>query len=189
MVPLRNRRLDAGCAERFAHEKLSVSAFRDPSKHQEPERQVFELPLNETTSLLFSTFNGTPYVLVVRRKPQSETPSNHQPSVLSPFFQLGLIARAMRAGYCIVKGNLLAFGGSGRYPARFFLSSYHRLNRNLRSLAALRQSIRTSGVVKRPIHILTSLPSAAREALSLVKRIGQSRPPREGHKRCSGDRS
>ncbi|MBA7567622.1 hypothetical protein ES708_09337 [subsurface metagenome] len=184
-----NRGLGSGLPSKAGIAKGRPLPHIPPSKPQEPERQVFELPLNETTSLLFSTFNGTPYVLVVRRKPQSDNPRNHQPSVLSTSFQLGRIARAMRAGYCIVKGNLLALSGGSRYPARRLLLSYHQLNRNLRSLAALRQSIRTSGVVKRPIHILTSLPSAAREALSLVKRIGQSSQSREEHQRCSDDRS
>ena len=152
MVPLRNR------SRRFRPRELPNSQntraipFIAPTKPQEPERQVFALPLNETTSLLFSTFNGTPYVLVVRRKPQSETPSNHQPSVLSPFFQLGLIARAMRAGYCIVKGNLLAFGGSGRYPARFFLSSYHRLSHSIRSKAHQTHLEANTGLVDHPIY-------------------------------------
>ncbi|GAI77878.1 unnamed protein product, partial [marine sediment metagenome] len=55
-------------------QKPTYYSFTDPTKPQEPERQVYELPLNESASLLFSTFNGTPYVLVVRRKPKPTNP-------------------------------------------------------------------------------------------------------------------
>ncbi len=149
-----------------------LSLFKTPTKHQEPYHLDYELPLDESRSLLFFTFNGTPIVQVVRREPQSNNPRNHQPSVLSLFYWLGLFARAMRAGYCIAIGLCQTFCGCGRYPARRLLLSYHRLKCNLGSLAALRLPERTSGVVRRPFHILTSLLVAAREAMSLGRRIG-----------------
>ncbi len=150
----------------------SLSSFKTPTKNQDGYHQDYELPLDESRSLLFFTFNGTPIVQVVRREPKPTNPRTLEPSVLSPFYWLGLIARAMRAGYWIVKGNLLAFGGCGRYPARRLLLSYHRLNSHHRSLAAHSLPERTSGVVRRPFHILTPLPEATREAMSLGKRIG-----------------
>ncbi len=150
----------------------ATTHFRDPSKNQDGYHQDYELPLDESRSLLFFTFNGTPIVQVVSRQPQSKNPRTLKPSVLSPFYWLGLIARAMRAGYCVGSRQLLTFCGCGRYPARRLLLSHHRLNCNLRSLAALRLPERTSGVVRRPFHILTSLFVAAREAMSLGRRIG-----------------
>jgi hypothetical protein len=143
-----------------------------PSKNQDPYHLDYELPLDESRSLLFFTFNGTPIVQVVRREPQSKNPRTHEPSSFTPFRLLGLIARAMRAGYCVGSRQLLTFCGCGRYPARRLLLSHHRLNRNLRSLAAHSLPERTSGVVRRPFHILTPLLVAAREAMSLGRRIG-----------------
>lgn len=159
-------------SERLAAKSDATPHFKTPTKPQEPERQVYKLPLDETTSLLFSTFKGTPYVLVVRRKPKPTNPGTLEPSTRPPFYQLGLIARAMRAGYCATKSFLLSLGGDNRYPARFFLSLPKLFNRVLRSLAAPSQSERTSGVVRRPLHIHTPLPEAARETKPLVKRIG-----------------
>ncbi len=150
----------------------SLSSFRDPSKNQDPYHLDYELPLDESRSLLFFTFNGTPIVQVVRREPQSKNPRTHEPSSFTPFRLLGLIARAMRAGYCIVKGLCQTFCGCPPYPARRLLLSYHRLNSHHRSLAAHSLPERTSGVVRRPFHILTPLPEATREAMSLGKRIG-----------------
>lgn len=143
-----------------------------PSKPQEPYHQDDELPLDESASLLFSTFNGTPIVQVVSREPKPTNPRTLEPSVIAPFLWLGLIARVMRAGYGLVKGLCQAFCGCGRYPARRLLLSYHQLNCSLGSLAALRLPERTNRVVRRPFHILTSLLVAAREAMSLGKRIG-----------------
>ena len=150
----------------------SLSSFITPSKNQDPYHLDYELPLDESRSLLFFTFNGTPIVQVVRREPQSKNPRTHEPSSFTPFRLLGLIARAMRAGYCVGSRQLLTFCGCGRYPARRLSSSYHRLNSHLRSLAAHSLPERTSGVVRRPFHILTPLPEATREAMSLGKRIG-----------------
>ncbi len=160
--------MPSGCGQ----QKLGISHFRPPTKHQDPYHQDYELPLNESASLLFFTLNGTPIVQVVSREPKPTNPRNHQPSVISPFFLLGLIARAMRAGYCVVKGLCQDFCGCGRYPARRLLLSDHQLYCNLRSLAAPRLPERTSGVVRRPFLILTPLPEAAREALFLGRRIG-----------------
>lgn len=143
-----------------------------PSKHQDPNHQDYELPLDETASLLFYTFKGTPIVQVVRREPKPTNPRTLKPSVIAPFLWLGLIARAKRAGYSIVKGILLSFGGRCRYPARRLLSSYHRLNCNPRSLAAFSLPERTSRAHRRPFYILSSLLVAAREAMSLGRRIG-----------------
>ncbi len=157
---------------RGSRTNCQLPILRPPSKNQDPIQLDYELPLDESRSLSFFTFNGTPIVQVVRREPTPKNPRTHEPSVISPFFWLGLIARVLRAGYWIVKGNLLAFGGCGRYPARRLSSSYHQLNSHLRSLAAHSLPERTSGVVRRPFHILTSLPEATREAMSLGKRIG-----------------
>ncbi len=143
-----------------------------PTKNQDGYHQDYELPLDESRSLSFFTFNGTPIVQVVRREPKPTNPRTLEPSVLSLFYWLGLFARAMRAGYCVVAGLCQTFCGCGRYPARRLLLSDHRLNSNLRSLAALRLPGRTSGVVRRPFHILTSLLVAAREAMSLGRRRG-----------------
>jgi len=161
-------RVPSGCVQ----QRLGIPLFKTPSKNQDGYHQDYELPLDESRSLSFFTFNGTPIVQVVRREPQSNNPRTLEPSVLSPFYWLGLIARAMRAGYCVVKGLCQPFCGCGRYPARRLSSSYHRLNSHLRSLAAHSLPERTSGVVRRPFHILTSLPEATREAMSLGKRIG-----------------
>ncbi len=168
----RNRILVSEASQSLAAKVDASTRFRPPTKNQDPYHLDYELPLDESRSLLFFTFNGTPIVQVARREPQTKNPRTHEPSVISPFFWLGLIARVLRAGYWIVKGNLLAFGGCGRYPARRLLLSYHRLNRNLRSLAAHSLPERTSGVVRRPFHILTPLLVAAREAMSLGRRIG-----------------
>jgi len=171
-VSPRSRTSSLASQEGASSKILGRLAFLHPSQHQDPYPQDYELPLDESRSLLFCTFNGTPIVMVVRRQPQAKNPRTHQPSVVSPFPWLGLIARAKRAGYCVVKGCLLCCGGRCLYPARRLLLSYHRLNSSLRSLAAHSLPGRTSGVVKRPFHILTSLLVAAREAMSLGKRKG-----------------
>ncbi len=150
----------------------SLSSFKTPSKNQDGYHQDYELPLDESRSLLFFTFNGTPIVQVVRREPKPTNPRALKPSGFTPFRLLGLIARAMRAGYCVVAGLSQAFCGCGRYPARRLLLSDHRLNSNLRSLAAHSLPESISGVVRRPFHILTSIIVAAREAMSLGRRIG-----------------
>ncbi|MBA7567626.1 hypothetical protein ES708_09341 [subsurface metagenome] len=147
-----NRGLGSGLPSKAGIAKGRPLPHIPPSKPQEPERQVFELPLNETTSLLFSTFNGTPYVLVVRRKPQSDNPRNHQPSVLSTSFQLGRIARAMRATLNKASGcptHRLTFSQG---VARFFLSSYHRLSHSIRSKAHQTHLEANTGLVDHPIY-------------------------------------
>lgn len=142
------------------------------SKHQYPYPQDYELPLNESRSLLFSSFNGTPYVLVISREPQPNNPRTLEPlgralfawlKQISPsssyhrsLAALGLPERTTRVferllyrltpvrrvGYGLIKGELLPFGGRCLYPARLLF-----------------------GLVK-------SLLVAARDALSLGKRIG-----------------
>ncbi len=168
----RNRILVSEASQSLAAKVDASTRFRPPTKNQDPYHLDYELPLDESRSLLFFTFNGTPIVQVARREPQTKNPRTHEPSVISPFFWLGLIARVLRAGYCVGSRQLLTFCGCSRYPARRLLLSYHRLNRNLRSLAAHSLPERTSGVVRRPFHILTPLLVAAREAMSLGRRIG-----------------
>ncbi len=146
--------------------------FRDPSQPQEPYHLDAEIPLDETASLLFYTFKGTPIVQVVRRQPQSKNPRTHGPSVIAPLLWLGLIARDLwtrlkKGSGCSAINIALTYS-----LVRRLLGLIQPSKRVPRSLAAPRQPERTSGVVERPFYIPTSLPEAAREALSLVKRIG-----------------
>jgi hypothetical protein len=109
-----------------------LTRFKTPSQAQEPYHLDAEIPLDETARLLFFTFNGTPIVQVVRRKPKPKNPKTHGPSVFAPFFWLGLIARAVRAGYYAVKGYLSCLTAGWLYPARFVLPSPHRPSHSLR---------------------------------------------------------
>ncbi|MBA7541661.1 hypothetical protein ES705_33977 [subsurface metagenome] len=138
----------------------SLSSFRDPSKNQDGYHQDYELPLDESRSLLFFTFNGTPIVQVVRREPQSKNPRTLKPSVLSPFYWLGLIARAMRAGYCVGSRQLLTFCGCGRYPARRLLLSPHRPSHIIRSKAHQTHLERNTWFIDRPTYRRLPKPEA-----------------------------
>ncbi len=143
-----------------------------PTKNQDPYHLDYELPLDGSRSLLFFTFNGTPIVQVVRREPKPKNPRTHRPSVISLFLWLGLIARELRARLKNPRCSVPLRLADTHNLARFFLPSPGQSNRVLRSLAAHSLPRRTSGVIRRPFHILTSLLVAAREAMSLGRRIG-----------------
>jgi len=130
----------------------SLFSFRDPIKNQDPYHQDYELPLDESASLLFFTFNGTPIVQVVSREPTPKNPRLQEPSVIASFLLLGLIARAMRAGYCIVKGLCQNLCGCGRYLARFFLPLSHQPSHSNRSKARQTHLERTTGLFDHPTY-------------------------------------
>ncbi|MBA7538088.1 hypothetical protein ES705_30362 [subsurface metagenome] len=138
----------------------SLYSFRDPSKNQDPIHLDYELLLDESRSLLFFTFNGTPIIQVVSRQPQSKNPRTLEPSGLSPFYWLGLIARAMRAGYCVVAGLCQTFCGSDWYLARFFLPSYHQHSHIIRSKAHQTHLERTIWLIDRPTYRRLPEPEA-----------------------------
>ncbi len=145
---------------RDSHTNYQLPILRPPSKNQDGYHQDYELPLDESRSLLFFTFNGTPIVQVVRREPKPTNPRALEPSVFTPFRLLGLIARAMRAGYCVVAGLCQTFCGCGRYPARFFLSSPHRPSHIIRSKAHQTHLERTTWLIDRPTYRRLPKPEA-----------------------------
>ncbi len=149
-----------------------LSHLRPPSQAQEPYHLDYELPLGESHTLLFASFNGTPIVRVVSCQPKPTNPRTTGLSGIAPFFWLGLLARAKRVAFWQAGGSLTHHLARTRDVARFFLSSPQPSNRVYRSLAVLRQLEITNTAIRRPFHILTSLYVAAREALSLSRRIG-----------------
>ncbi|MBA7576999.1 hypothetical protein ES708_18845 [subsurface metagenome] len=155
-----NRSATAGFPGDESIRETSVSILRPPSKNQDPYHLDYELPLDESRSLLFFTFNGTPIVQVVRREPQSKNPRTHEPSSFTPFRLLGLIARAMRAGYCVGSRQLLTFCGCGRYPARRLLLSHHRPSHIIRSKAHQTHLERTTWLIDRPTYRRLPEPEA-----------------------------
>ncbi len=160
MVSVASRRVASGLPVNADMTNGSLDSIIDPSKNQDPIHLDYELPLDESRSLLFFTFNGTPIVQVVRREPKPKNPRALEPSGFTPFRLLGLIARAMRAGYCVVAGLSQAFCGSGRYPARFFLSSPHRPSHIIRSKAHQTHLERTTWLIDRPTYRRLPKPEA-----------------------------
>ncbi len=155
-----SREVKVGLPSAVNRRSSAFLILETPSKNQDGYHQDYELPLDESRSLLFFTFNGTPIVQVVRREPKPKNPRTLEPSVLSPFYWLGLIARAMRAGYCVVKGLCQPFCGCGRYPARFFLSSPHRPSHIIRSKAHQTHLERTTWLIDRPTYRRLPKPEA-----------------------------
>ncbi|GAJ21410.1 unnamed protein product, partial [marine sediment metagenome] len=149
-----------------------LSLFRDPSQAQSTNGRDPELPLDDTHNLAFRQIGDFRFVQVVSREPIPELSSPLEPSVRAPLPLPGLIARAMRAGYYAVKGLPHPFDRQTRYPARFFFPESQISNRVLSPFTAIALLKRTTMAARRAFHILTSLPVAAREALSLGKRIG-----------------
>ena len=156
----RNRILVSEASQSLAAKVDASTRFRPPTKNQDPYHLDYELPLDESRSVLFFTFNGTPIVQVVRREPQSNNPRTLEPSVLSPFYWLGLIARAMRAGYFIAIGLCQTFCGCGRYPARRLLLSHHRPSHIIRSKAHQTHLERTTWLIDRPTYRRLPEPEA-----------------------------
>lgn len=139
-------------AEAAAHRSEASYGILDPSQPQNPYHLDAELALDESHTLLFASFNGTPIVQVVRRQPQPTNPRTHEPSGIAPFLWLGLIARAVRAGYCVVKGILLSFGGRYRYPARFLFQRLHQPSHSIRSKAYQTHLEHATGLTDRLIY-------------------------------------
>jgi len=97
-----------------------LSLFRAPSQAHRSDGQDPELPLDDTHSLAFRQIGDFRFVQVVSREPISKNPRPQLAAVIARFPLLGLIARAMRVGYCAVKGFPHHLDSPTRYPARFF---------------------------------------------------------------------
>jgi len=172
MVSPPSRRSFLGMPSGCGQQKLGISHFKTPSQAQYSNSQDPEIPLDETHSLVFRQTSQTPYVQVVYRHPNTKTHTSHRHQLTT---HLAIIVSAFiswRARLTLAVGNLLADGGRKHSLARLQQARHRILHSFRRSLAAHNLPERTSGVVERPFYILTSLLVAAREALSLSRRIG-----------------
>ena len=167
-----SRRVSGYDAEGNAHITTASYCFLDPPQAQEPYHQDYELPLDDSHSLAFRQLGDFRFVQVVSREPIPKSPRPLKPSAIAIFRWLGLIARAMRAGYYPGRGYPHPFAWHSVYPARFYLPESQISNRILSPTTAIRLLETIAMVARRAFHILTSLLVAAREAMSLGRRKG-----------------
>ncbi len=148
------------------------SIFRDPSQPTYPLVQDLELTLDETHSLAFRRIGDFRFVQVIYRQPKPHHRRAFTIGQLAPFPQLGLYARHLWAGLIRAWSALLSLIVGVPSPARDNLATSHQPKQPSQSFIAHCQPERARRATERLFHILTSLPVALREALSLSKRIG-----------------
>ena len=149
----------------------AIRHFIDPSQPQDPLGQDPELPLDETHSLAFRQIGDFRFVQVIYRQPKPHHRRAFTISQLAPIHQPGLYARGLRAG---LHRAWLAFRSardSVPGPARVNRITSRQPNQPSQSFVTHSLPERASRVIERLFHILTPLLEAAREAMSLAKRI------------------
>ncbi len=150
----------------------ALGLFRDPSQPQDPLGQDPELPLDETHSLAFRQIGDFRFVQVIYRQPKPHHRRAFTISQLAPIHQPGLYARGLRAGLHRAWLAFRSARGAMPGPARVNLITSHQPNQPSQSFVTHSLPERASRVIERLFHILTPLLEAAREAMSLAKRIG-----------------
>ncbi len=167
----RSRRHRRRCFQWATLLKEASSAFQTPSQPQDPLGHAPEPAQDEIERIHFRILRGTPYVQVINRQPKPHHRRAFTIGQLAPFPQLGLYARGLRAGLHRARLALLSLIVGVPSPARDNLATSHQPNQPSQSFIAHCQPERARRVIERLFHILTSLPVALREALSLSKRI------------------
>ncbi len=146
--------------------------FKTPSQPQCFTLKAPEPAQDGIEGIHFGMLRGTPYVQIIYRRPKPHHRRAFTIGQSAPFPQLGLYARGLRAGLHRAWSALVSLMGGVPSPARDNLATSHQPSQPTRSFVTLSLPERTTRVIERLFHILTSLPVALREALSLSKRIG-----------------
>jgi len=134
--------------------------FKTPSQAPEPYHQDYELPLGESASLLFASFNGTPIVRVLYRQPEPTLPKTSAIAQLALLSLLGLTARAMRVAFWRARGSLTYYLARTRDATRFFLSACHHHSHSFRSKAHQTHSEQATGLFDSPTYRRLPKPKA-----------------------------
>ena len=150
----------------------AIRHFRDPSQPQCFTLKAPEPAQDEIEGIHFGMLRGTPYVQIIYRRPKPHHRRAFTIGQLAPIHQLGLYARGLRAGLNRAWLAIRSAVDSEPSPARDNLATSHQPNQPSQSFIAHCQPERARRATERLFHILTSLPVALREALSLSKRIG-----------------
>ena len=155
-----------------ASKESAFLRFKTPSQPQDPLGHAPEPTQDEIERIHFGILRGTPYVQIIYRRPKPHHRRAFTIGQLAPFPQLGLYARGLRAGLHRARLALLSLIVGVPSPARDTMVKSHQPKQPSRSFVTLSLPERTSGVIERLFHILTSSLVALREALSLSKRRG-----------------
>lgn len=170
-VPLSHRHRRR-CFQGATHSKEASSAFSDPLQPQCFTLKAPEPAQDGIEGIHFGMLRGTPYVQIIYRRPKPHHRRAFTIGQLAPIHQLGLYARDLRAGLIRAWLAILSAVGSVPSPARVNQATPHQPKQPSQSFIAHCQPERTKRATERLFHILTSLPVALREALSLSKRRG-----------------